>query len=462
MKKAIIFLLTALTVFSCAFSLPVSALYNDDVTVVNDKKEKVPYKIQTPRYYVESLDTGEVLFAKNETERCAPASLTKIITAIVALENCKDLATVIEVPERCIRMLDGTGSSMGGLKIGEKISMKDLLACLLIASANEAATTIADYIGGGSYERFIEMMNETAARLGCGDSHFVNAHGLDEEGHYSCAKDMVTFTKHALTFPIFKEITALTEYKLPQTNLQKQRTIRTTNFMMLRGYKEYYLEEAKGVKTGSTTNAGKCVVTTAAKDGYSYICCMMGSPFYDYDKDNYDENFAFMDAKAMLTWTFKTIRLKTIAPASQIVTVADVKYASGVDHVRLVPQQDYLALVPDSVNAASVLIEPVAGTLPAKLEAPLKKGDVICDAVVKQADKEILRIKLVAAENVKRNLFLFAFGKLGEFTHTKVFKVFLVLAVLAVVVLLVLRIYADNHRRRRKIKMVNYRDVRKK
>ncbi len=461
MKKAIIFLLVVLTVCSGAFSLPAAALYNEDVTVVNEKREKVPYKIQTPRYYIESLDTGAVLFAKNETEHCAPASLTKIITAIVALENCEDLTTVIEVPERCVRMLDNTGSSLGGLKIGEKLCMKDLLACLLIASANEAATTIADYIGG-SYEHFIEMMNETAARLGCADSHFVNAHGLDEDGHYSCAKDMVAFTRHALTFPIFKEITALTEYELPQTNLQKPRKIRTTNFMMLKGYREYYLEQAKGVKTGSTSNAGKCVVTTAVKDGYSYICAMMGAPFYDYDNDGYDENFAFMDAKAMLTWTFKNIRLKTIAPTSQIVTVADVKYASGVDHVRLVPKTDYMALVPDSVNAASVLIEPVAGTLPEKLEAPLKKGDEICDAVVKQADQEIMRIKLVAAENVKRNLFLFVFGKLGEFTHTGVFKVFLALAALVVIGLLVLRAYNENSRRKRKIRTVNYRDVRKK
>ncbi len=461
MKKAIIFLLTAFTLFSCVLSPRASALYNDDVTVVNEKKEKVAYKIQTPRYYVESLDTGAVLFAKNETAHCAPASLTKIITAIVALEHCEDLTTVIEVPERCVRMLDGTGSSLGGLKIGEKLCMKDLLACLLIASANEAATTIADYIGG-TYADFIDMMNETAARLGCPDSHFVNAHGLDEDGHYSCARDMVTFTKYALTFPIFKEITALTEYELPQTNLQKPRKIRTTNFMMLKGYREYYLEQAKGVKTGSTTNAGKCVVTTAAKDGYSYICCMMGAPFYDYDNDGYDENFAFMDAKAMLTWTFKTIRLKTIAPTSQIVTVANVKYASGVDHVRLVPKTGYMALVPDSVNAASVLIEPVADTLPDKLEAPLKKGEVICDAVVKQADQEIMRIKLVAAEDVKRNLFLFVFGKLGEFAHTGIFKVFLALVALVAAGLFALRIYTSNNKRKKKIRTVNYRDVQKK
>ena len=257
MKKAIIFLLTAIVVLSGAFSLPVSALYNDDVTVLNSKRERVPYKIQTPRYYIASMDTHDVLFAKNETEHCAPASLTKIITAIVALENCKDLTTEIEVPEKCIRQLAGTESSLGGLKAGEKVTMKDLLACLLIASANEAATTIADYIGGGSYEKFIAMMNETAARLGCKDSHFVNAHGLDEDGHYSCAKDMAAFAEYALTFPVFQELTALTEYKLPQTNLQKPRKVRTTNFLMLSGYREYYLPEAKGVKTGSTSNAGK-------------------------------------------------------------------------------------------------------------------------------------------------------------------------------------------------------------
>ncbi len=462
MKKAIIFLLTFCMAVSCLFSLSAAAVYNDDITVKNNKREDVPYKIQTPRYYVESLDTGDVLFAKGETERCAPASLTKIITAVVALENCKDLTTVVEVPERCIRMLDNTGSSMAGLKAGEKLSMKDLLACLLIASANEAATTIADYIGGGSYEAFIDMMNETARRLGCDNSHFVNCHGLDEDGHYSCPKDIVKFAEYALNFPVFKEITSLTEYTLPQTNLQKSRVIRTTNFMMMSSYREYYLAQAKGIKTGSTTNAGKCVVTTAVKDGYSYICAMMGAPFYDYDKDGYNENFAFMDAKTMLSWIFDNIKLKTVAAANQIVTVSDIKYASGVDHVRLVPKEDYMALVPESVNSDSVLIEPVANTMPKQLEAPLKKGDEVCDAVVKYADREIMRIRLVAGEDVDRNLFLFIFGKLGEFTHTTVFKVFLIAAVLVAGGSVALRIYADNNRRRKKIRIVNYRDVRKK
>ena len=99
--------------------------------------------------------------------------------------------------------------------------------------------------------------------------------------------------------------------------------------------------------------------------------------------------------------------------------------------------------------------------MPAKLEAPLQKGDVICEAVVKQADREIMRIELVAAENVKRNLFLFAFGKLGEFTHTNTFRVFLAIVLLTAGVLIGVRAYANNNRRRRKIKTVNYRDVRK-
>ncbi|HBL41121.1 MAG TPA: hypothetical protein DDY98_05965 [Ruminococcaceae bacterium] len=463
MKKAIIFLITCCMAFSGLFSLPASALlFNDDVKVRNKNGESVPYEIQTPRYYIKSLDTEEVIFSKGATEHCAPASLTKIATAIVALENCKDLTTVIEVPERCIRMLDGTGSSMAGLKVGEKLTMKDMLACLLIHSANEAATTIADYIGGGSYEKFIDMMNETAKRLGCNDTHFVNAHGLDEDGHYSCPKDIAILAEYALKFPVFKDLTSMSEYTLPQTNLQKPRKLQSTNLMMSPGYPEYYLEAVKGIKTGSTTNAGKCFVTTVVKDGYSYICAMMGAPFYDYDKDGYNENFAFMDTQKIFTWVFNNIKLRTVASASQAVTVCDVKYASGVDHVRLVPKQDYVALVPKNVDADSVLIEPVADTMPTALEAPLKKGDEVCDAVVKYAGQEVMRIRLVAGEDIDRSLFAFVFGKLGEFTHTTVFKVFLVIALLLAGGFFGLRIYAANHRRRRKIRVVNYRDVRKK
>ncbi len=447
MKKAIIFLTTLCLILGMYAPMGASALYNSQV------------KTETEIFYIASLDTGTVLFEKNSLKQSAPASLTKIVTAIVALENCEDLNTVVTVKEESIRMLDGTGSSMAGIKVGEEITMRSLLCCLLISSANEAATIIADYIGGGSVAKFVEMMNETAAKLGCTNSQFKNPHGLDEEGHYSCAQDMAKFAIHAMTFPAFNEISSQTSYKLPATNLQEERTIRSTNFMLLSNYNEYYLPQAKGIKTGSTTNAGKCVVTTASKDGYSYIAVAMKAPYYDHDNDDYKENFAFIDCKAMLSWIFNNIKLKVVTDPSKIISVVNVKYSWGVDHVRLVPAEDCVALVPDSVDSDSVLVEPVKGSLPEFIEAPVKKGNEVCEAVVSYAGEEIARIKLVAAEDIDRSLILMIVGKLGDLVKTTGFKIFALVVAALIVFFIIATIYVNRHRRRRRIKVFNYRDM---
>ncbi len=448
MKKAIFFLVSVCLIVSSLFTMNASALYNSSVEGV-----------ETEIYYIKSLDTGAVLFEKDSTKQTSPASLTKLVTAVLAVENCKDLETVITVPEYCIRALDGTGSSVAGLLPGEQLTMRNLLYCLMVCSANDAAMVIADYIGGGSIEAFVGMMNSLAAQLGCKNSHFANPHGLDEEGHYSCAYDISVFAERAMESPVLTEIYSTTEYTLPATNKNDERVIRTTNFMLLRGYSEYYIPEAKGIKTGSTDLAGKCVVTTATKNGYSYLAVMMKAPYYDYDNDTYPENFAFMDAKKMLNWAFNNIKLKAVTDPTQIITVVDVKYSSSTEHVRLVPEKECVALVPVGVDAGSVLIEPVKETLPDSVDAPLKKGDPVCDAVVSYAGTEIARIKLVAAEDVSRNIFSFVFGKLGELFRTTGFKVFLVILVLVIAFFIGANVYVNRYRRRRRVRVVNYRDI---
>ncbi|MBQ8026870.1 MAG: D-alanyl-D-alanine carboxypeptidase, partial [Clostridia bacterium] len=296
-------------------------------------------------------------------------------------------------------------------------------------------------------------------RLGCKNTQFKNPHGLDEDGHYSCAQDVATFTKHAMTFPVFNEISNTTKYTLPATNMQDERSIITTNKMKLSNLEEYYVPEAKGIKTGSTTNAGRCVVTTATKNGYTYIAVMMKAPFYDYDSDGYDENFAFMDCKAILNWTFDNIRLKTVADPTKIIKVIDVKYSWKVDHLRLVPAENCVALVPDNVDSKSVSIEPIADSLPDFVEAPIKKGDVVGKAVVKYANEEIARIDLVAAEDVDRSIILMVIGKLGDLVKTTGFKIFAIILVAVILFFVGANIYVNRNRRRRKIKVFNYRDM---
>lgn len=393
-----------------------------------------------------SADNGEIIFEKNAGKQSHPASLTKVVTAIVVLENCDNLDAVVTVPESCIRELDGTGSSLGGLEAGEQLSVYNLLCLLLLESANDAATTLADYVTNGDRDKFISMMNEKAKELGCDNSHFVNPHGLDDENQYVTAKDMAEFLKYAMQFPAFEEIVCKTSYTVPETNLRDEHIIRNTNYLLNSAFNDYYCKYVKGGKTGSTSVAGRCVVAIASKDGYSYIGVALNSTFYDVDGDGVNENGAFLDCKKMFEWAFKNIELVAVSNTSQIVGQVPVKYAKSTDYVTLSPAETVYGLVPVGTDSGSLLIEPIKDTMPEYVKAPVKKGDVICRANVLYAGKVIKEIDLVAAINVERGFFSFIGSTAKTIFSNWVFK----LAALAVIVALIILLFV----RRKKNKSV--------
>ncbi|MBE6820030.1 MAG: D-alanyl-D-alanine carboxypeptidase [Ruminococcaceae bacterium] len=389
-----------------------------------------------------SSDNGEVIFRKNAGKQTPPASLTKVITAIVVLENCTDLNTPVTVQESCIRELDGTGSSLGGLKAGEVVTVYNLLASLLIQSANEAATVLADYISGGDRAKFIGMMNEVASRLGCVNSHFVNPHGLHDEDQYVTAEDMAKFILHAMEFPAFAEIAGKTSYRLPATNLQDERNILNTNYLMNSAYKDYYCKYVKAGKTGSTSDAGRCVVSVASKDGYNYVCVALNSVFEDVDGDGVNENGAFLDAKEVFEWAFKNIELVAISDTTQIVGQVPVKYAKTTDFVTLSPGETVYSLVPAGTDSGSLLVEPVEGTMPEFVKAPVKKGEVICRAKVLYAGNVIKEIDLVASMDVKRGFF----ATIGTVAKTVFSNWIFRIAAIAIIVALIILIFMKRKR----------------
>lgn len=405
-----------------------------------------------------SADNGEVIFAKNETMQSAPASLTKIVTACVVLENCKDLTVPVTVTEQSLHELDGTGSSLGGLKVGETLSLYDMLCCLLLQSANEAATTLANYVTNGDRAAFIDKMNELASRLGCNNSHFMNPHGLDDDDQYVSAEDVAKFFKYALEFPAFSEIVARNSYTLPETNMQKSRTIHSTNFMLNSAYKDYYCKYVKGGKTGTTSKAGRCVVTTASNDGYNYIAVAMRSIFEDVDRDGVEENGAFLDCKEMLEWAFKNIRLVAVCNPEKIVTEVPVRYASSTDYVSLVPSETKYSLVPTGTDSDSLLIEAIPETLPAMVDAPIKEGQVICKGRVLYAGKVICEIDLVSRTQIKRSFLAFIGTELRALFASWIFRILAVAVIIALIVLLILRRKSRSKQAGGAYRVLNYND----
>ncbi len=216
------------------------------------------------------VSTGTILYEKNIHQTYYPASITKILTVLVAIENC-DLEELVTVPHEAVYMED-KGSHIA-LDEGEQITVKDCLYGIMLASANDAAYALAVHVGG-SIDGFAQMMNDKAKELGCVDSHFTNPHGLPDENHVSSAYDMALITRAALSYDVFREIASTTYYEIPATELQKDQIPMSNHHKMLTAGK-YHYEGAFAGKTGYTTVALNTLVTCAKRDDMELICVTM-------------------------------------------------------------------------------------------------------------------------------------------------------------------------------------------
>ncbi|MEE0835498.1 MAG: D-alanyl-D-alanine carboxypeptidase family protein [Clostridia bacterium] len=224
------------------------------------------------------VETGELLYEKNADLRHAMASTTKIMTALVALENCK-LDNTVTVSSDAVGII---GSSVY-LYAGEQMTMESLLYALLLESANDAAAAIAIEVSG-SIEGFAELMNEKAASLGLEHTHFTNPHGLDNEDHYTTARELAALTSAALQNETFREIVSTYKKSIEMHNGQGSRLLINHN-KLLKSY-----DGAIGVKTGYTSNSGRCLVTAASRDGLTYIAVTLNAP------DDWNDHRKMLDA----------------------------------------------------------------------------------------------------------------------------------------------------------------------
>ena len=436
-KKFVSFLLIFTLLFTI-LSFNTDALYNSSV------------ELNADIVLLASIDDGTVLLSKNADKRTPPASLTKIVTATLALQNCPDLNEVITADEASIADIVGTGSSNAGIQVGEKMTVKDLLYCLLVQSANEAANILATKVAG-SIDDFVKMMNDYVDSIGCKNTNFVNCHGLDEEEQYTTADDMMIITLKALEIPEFKEITSTVSYTVPKTNMSGERKLYTTNWMMNSGHPSYYYEYVSGVKTGTTSRAGRCIVSTASKDGYNYIGIVMGAK-----NDDSDENEALLECKKIFRWAFENIKLSTVVSVNTTVRVIDVDLSFQTDHLRLIPEQDLTLLVPTGNDAGSVMLKVIEEKTPKTVSAPIQKGEIIGKAQVLYADEEIATVNLVAADSVTRSPLLWFFSIMKSAFSSTVFKilVFTVITLAVVYIILMIRYKKKKRRTRQNVKPV--------
>ncbi|HOP11978.1 MAG TPA: D-alanyl-D-alanine carboxypeptidase family protein [Oscillospiraceae bacterium] len=387
---------------------------------------------QAEGVYIVNEDTDLVMYDKNGEERLYPASLTKIMSAIVILENVKDLdGTVGTMTNELLTMIQGTGSAVLNLAVGEEITMRQMLYAMLLASDGDAAL-LAAATTSGSVDAFVQQMNEKATQLGCINTHFTNPHGLHDDNHYSCAYDIYLMIKEAMKYPVFNEIVNSTRYTIPATNKHAARTIVTTNMMLsynLGG--SLYYEPVRGIKTGFTTPAGPCLASLAEKNGQRYIIVLLKSTLTSSD-GSVDRYGAFKTTKTLYEWLFSTYALQTLLTETTVVKSIPVNYGDGVDEIGLVPSAEFVTMVPKNADISSIIVKFDDELKTKTVDAPVEAGTILGTAELLIGDKSLGTVQLVAATSVSRNELSYILAQIGNFFSSDI--MIIIACVLAILI----------------------------
>lgn len=317
-------------------------------------------------------ETGQVLYEKNADEIRPPASLTKMMTALLVAES-GDLDRIVEVPPEAAAV----GETSMHLTAGERISLYDLLVGALLPSANDAAAACAMAVDG-SVEAFVEHMNRRAAELGMTRTHFVNPHGLHGDDHVSTARDLGLLSVAVMARPELRAIVKLRQATVPWPGHDRPRVLVNRNRLLSRW------DACDGIKTGYTRQAGRCLAASAFVDGWRLICVVLAS------KDSWS------DAQMLLEWGFNSFY--KVALISSAVTTATIEVRGGVKPtVQARAAEDVIAVLPRTTRPE----EPVL--LESSCAAPVRTGGVVGRIGVRMPDGTMRAVDLLALSDVAQS-----------------------------------------------------------
>lgn len=400
-----------------------------------------------------SPDSGMVLYSKNADQKRYPASTTKIMTALLTLENVSNLDET--VTSEAVDFENVTAdSSNAGILLGEQVTVRDLLYALMLPSANEAAFMLARHVGG-SWEQFVDMMNDRAAELGCTGTHFCNPCGLHEDDHYTTAHDLYLIAKEAMTDVTFRDIVSTVQHRMAKTNLHEERIIYTTNQLIFSSFQPWSYANCLGIKTGHTSQAGNCFVGYAEYGDAKLFSVVLGCS--DSSKEYPSVAASFTDTKKLCQWGFENFTSKTLARQGEEVTYTKVKLSTDTNQLLLTAKADVVALLPKDLDVKALeLVEDI----PDEVKAPVKAGDPIGTATYRYNGTDYGTVELVALNDISRSTVLFYADKLSTFFQSMVFKILL----LAAAAFFILHIFTGlvfggvRRRRRRRSSRSRYND----
>ncbi len=434
MKRTLSYILTLTILIISLFFVPFSS---NAATYEPDRK------IYAQAYMLINLDDASypVVAQKNADEKLYPASLTKIVTTMVVLNNVKDLQAKTKMSQAAFDATLGTGAQVAGISVGDEHTIDELLYLTMVYSACDACQILAEYVSGTS-AAFVDAMNKYVESLGCKNTHFTNPDGLHDSNHYTTARDMATITLAALKNSDFVKYSTTTEIKYGDLNLGH------TNLMLHQGYLTYYYEYAQGIKTGSTEQAEYCVITKASKDGYNYLAVVLKSPQQKINGESYETKCSFVDAKSLFEWAFDSLKYTTLVSKDEVIGEIAVEDGKDADSVQLIAKADTNVIVPAALDKSAIIIETV--DKPEVLKAPVLKGQDVCKANVIYGDEVIATIDLVAADNIELSTFLKIINAVKAFLGTTAVKIACVAIVLFIIVYVFLVISNNKKKKKRR------------
>ena len=308
----------------------------------------------------------EILYDKDADKKMYPASITKLMTILLALENGK-LTDEITFSHDAVYNIE-PGSAHIAILEGETLTLEQVLHAIILRSANEASNGVAEYVDG-SVEAFAKHMTERAKELGCTNTNFVNANGLFDENHYTTAHDMALIARELLKHEEYRSMMSETDYEIPPTNLQTETRYLHGQHQMLNPNSIYYYKDAIGGKTGYTVEAGNTLVTYAERDGLTLIAVVMkcnGAEHYTDTAALFDYGFA----------NYASVKVAAVSDYTSTVPVTETYNKKAVDlgKVTIAPSEDVYYTLPKGTDASAVTIKT---DIPEGVEGAVKKGQTL-------------------------------------------------------------------------------------
>ena len=424
-----VFLLLALLLTQ----LPVAAYATDTEDTLDT--EVVDIHLEAKAALLVDGATGTVLLDQDAHTKQYPASITKVMTALLVFEAIERgelrLSDPITASANSVAGLPDDAST-ADIVAGETLTVEQLLYCLLVVSANEVGNILAEAVSG-SVTAFVADMNQRAQELGCENTHFVNTSGLPDNEHYTTAWDIYLFTKEAMKYDEFMTICNTKAYEVPATNKSDVRELHSTNYLISNWRATGYLYDgAQGIKTGSTDSAGYCLVSSAINSGRQLISVVLGARMMQTEDGDMKVG-SFTETSRLFDWGFKYFVTKTVLTAEEIIQEVPVALSKETAQIAVHPAYTAEAVLP--INVTPETLQRTVTLYEDVVDAPVTAGQELGSITLSYDGVDYVTVPLLAVADVNASRFLIVKHALKEFFSRTIVKILLVVLVILVVLI---------------------------